>query len=209
MKLRPEVTCVTSPHDALYSTFSSCTRPSSQAQPLPLCCRFSFVLPLSLLLSLLCLLSRRALRWAPCSPPCWGDSRWADPAGLSPSACGRGHGPPPSPLSLPPPSPEDLADVWSGVPWIPPRSASVLSAHCLQPWFSRLEQVGRCQCPLSCILEFIAFFFCCPFLHVCAFILFLLFLIMTSATVLNFLSNWMFLFLFYCMSFRLQQCLWQ
>ncbi|XP_034390175.1 inositol hexakisphosphate and diphosphoinositol-pentakisphosphate kinase 2-like isoform X6 [Cyclopterus lumpus] len=65
----------------------------------------------------------RALRRAPRSPAAGGgaSSRRAGPAGVCPSGRGRRRSPPPHPLPLPPAPPQELAEVWSGTPRIPPR----------------------------------------------------------------------------------------
>lgn len=77
-------------------------------------------------LSLLCLLSPRALWWSPCSPAAEGaSSHWAFSVRVCPSGSGRDHSPAPVPLSLPPPPPQDLDDVWSGAARVPARSAFV------------------------------------------------------------------------------------
>lgn len=77
-------------------------------------------------LSLLCLSSLRAQRRAPYRPAAGGASCRVGPAWVCPSGCGQGHGPPPASLPLPPSPPQDLADVWSASPRIPPWSAPII-----------------------------------------------------------------------------------
>lgn len=161
----------------------------------------SSILSLSLPLSLLCLSSLRALRWAPCSPAAGGASHWAGPAGVCPSGCGQGHIPPPGPLSLPPSPPQELSDVWSRAPWIPPRSASVDPSHFLlpplppsSPFQPVLGRVGRCYCQLSfasalvqCFISFTACFLVCAFILVlfCPTCFFFLFSCLPKGATLN------------------------
>lgn len=186
----------------------------------PFCCTAPITPPVLLLLHclyLLCLLSLRALRRAPCSPAAGGAACWAGPAGVCSSGCGQGHGPPSAPLPLPPSPPQDLADVWSGAHRISPRSGSVELAHFLLPTLTpsspvqpALGQEGRWHCKLSfasTTVHCFPFFTICPVMlsflsfHLCIYPFSSFCLLITSATLFH-QSNWKHIFSVICMAAR-------